>query len=100
LVKALGMTGISRSQVSRLCQALDEQVERFRSRPLAGAYPDVWTDATFVKVRQDGRVVSSAVVIAVGVHDSGQLADLMDAAEVDVLAYLGVPRALAPAVVY
>ena len=58
LVKALGMEGISKSQVSRICQALDEEVERFRARPLTAAYPYLWVDATFVKVRDGGRVVS------------------------------------------
>lgn len=72
LVKALGIEGISKSQVSRLGQDLDAVVERFRSRPLPGAYPYVWLDATYLKVREDGRVVSMAVVIAVGVHASGQ----------------------------
>jgi len=67
LVKALGMSGISKSQVSELCEELDEEVERFRNRPLKGAYPYVWVDATYVKARQDGRVNSVAVVIAVGV---------------------------------
>lgn len=67
LVKALGMGGISKSRVSELCKELDEEVERFRSRPLEGSYPYVWVDATYVKSRQDGRVVSTAVVIAVGV---------------------------------
>ncbi len=67
LVRALGMGGISKSRVSRLCEELDEEVERFRDRPLEGAYPYVWLDATYVKARQDGRVVSVAVVIAVGV---------------------------------
>jgi len=71
LVKALGMDGISKSQVSRLCQALDEEVERFRGRPLTAAYPYVWLDATFVKVRDGGRVVSQAVVVAVGVTAGG-----------------------------
>ena len=66
LVKALGMTCISKSQVSRLCEELDEEVERFRGRPLEGPYPYVWLDATYVKARQDGRVASTAVVIAVG----------------------------------
>jgi transposase-like protein len=72
LVKALGLDGISKSQVSRLCQSLDEEVERFRSRPLEGEYPYVWLDATFVKVRDGGRVVSQAVVIAIGVNGDGQ----------------------------
>jgi putative transposase len=68
LVKALGMEGISKSQVSRLCEELDEEVARFRDRPLLGPYPYVWVDATYVKARQDGQVVSIAVVIAVGVR--------------------------------
>jgi transposase-like protein len=67
LVKALGMEGISKSRVSELCEELDEEVERFRNRPLEGSYPYVWVDATYLKARQDGRVVSTAVVIAVGV---------------------------------
>src|ERR671929_461607 len=54
LVQALGLQGISKSQVSRLCQELDREVERFRARPLLGPYPYLWLDATFVKVRQDG----------------------------------------------
>jgi putative transposase len=72
LVKALGLDGISKSQVSRLCQSLDEEVERFRNRPLEGSFPYVWLDATFVKVRDGGRVVSQAVVIAIGVNGEGQ----------------------------
>src|SRR5919202_392582 len=72
LVKALGMSGISKSQVSRLCQALDTEVERFRTRKLDGPYPVCWLDATFLKVRQEHRVVSMAVVIAVGVNQDGQ----------------------------
>jgi transposase-like protein len=72
LVRALGMEGISKSQVSRLCAELDAEVERFRSRRLEGPYPYVWLDATFVKVRQDGRIVSLAVVLAVGVRASGE----------------------------
>jgi transposase-like protein len=72
LVKALGLDGISKSQVSRLCQALDEEVERFRQRPLVGAYPYVWLDATFVKARDGGRVVAKAVVLAIGVNADGQ----------------------------
>lgn len=71
LVKSLGLEGISKSQVSRLCAALDAEVERFRRRPLTGAYPYLWVDATFVKAREDGRVVSQAVVVAVGVRADG-----------------------------
>ena len=71
LVKSLGMDGISRSQVSRLCAELDEEVERFRTRRLEGDYPYLWLDATFVKVREQGRVTSQAVVLAVGVTAAG-----------------------------
>ena len=72
LVKALGIDGVSKSQVSRVCAELDAEVERFRTRRLEGPYPYVWLDATFVKVRQQGRVVSQAVVIAIGVRASGE----------------------------
>ena len=72
LVQALGMNGISKSQVSRLCQELDSEVERFRSRRLEGAYPYVWLDATYMKVRENSRVVSQAVVIAIGVRATGE----------------------------
>ena len=68
LVKALGMAGISKSRVSELCEELDEEVERFRGRPLEGLYPYVWLDATYLKAHQDGRVAATAVVIAVGVN--------------------------------
>jgi transposase-like protein len=71
LVKALGLEGISKSQVSRLCAPLDAEVERFRARPLTGGHPYVWVDATFVKAREDGRVVAQAVVVAVGVREDG-----------------------------
>ena len=66
------MQGISKSQVSRVCQELDGEVERFRTRRLEGPYRYVWLDATFVKVRQEGRVVSMAAVIAIGVRMSGE----------------------------
>jgi putative transposase len=72
LVQALGLQGLSKSQVSRLCQALDAEVERFRTRRLEGPYPYVCLDATFVKVREHGRVVSMAVVIAVAVRATGE----------------------------
>ena len=72
LVKALGIDSVSKSQVSRLCMELDAEVERFRTRRLDGPYPYVWLDATFVKVREGGRVVSQAVVIAIGVRASGE----------------------------
>jgi transposase-like protein len=74
LAQPLGLNGISKSQVSLLCQELDAEVERFRSRPLTdAAYPYLWLDATFLKGRQQGRVVAQAVVIAIGVNaQSGQ----------------------------
>jgi putative transposase len=72
VVQALGLQGISKSQVSRLCSELDGEVERFRTRKLDGPYPYLWLDATFLKVRQDGRVVSLAVVLAIGVNAGGQ----------------------------
>ena len=71
LVRSMGMTGISKSQVSRLCAGLDGEVERFRNRGLEGTYPYIWLDATALKVRRDGRVVSMAVVIAIGVNVRG-----------------------------
>jgi putative transposase len=72
LVRALGLEGVSKSQVARVCQALDAEVERFRTRRLEGPYPYLWLDATCVKARHDGRVCSMAVVIAIGVTASGE----------------------------
>ncbi|MDQ3028367.1 MAG: IS256 family transposase [Pseudomonadota bacterium] len=72
LVKAMGMTGISKSQVSRLCEEIDERVNVFLERPLEGDWPYLWIDATYVKVRQAGRVVSVAVIIAVAVNTEGR----------------------------
>jgi len=72
LVKAMGMTGISKSQVSRLCAEIDEKVKAFLSRPLEGDWPYLWIDATYVKVRQSGRIVSVAVIVAVGVNSDGR----------------------------
>jgi putative transposase len=72
LVKALGMSGISKSQVSRLCEEIDEKVEAFLDRPIEGDWPYLWIDATYVKVRQNGRIVSVAVIIAVGVNSDGR----------------------------
>jgi transposase-like protein len=72
LVKAMGMTGISKSQVSRLCAEIDEKVKAFLSRPIEGDWPYLWIDATYVKVRQSGRIVSVAVIVAVGVNSDGR----------------------------
>ena len=72
LVKALGMTGISKSQVSRLCSEIDEKIASFLHRPLEGDWPYLWLDATYVKVRQNGRIVSVAAIIAVAVNSDGR----------------------------
>jgi putative transposase len=72
LVKAMGMTGISKSQVSRLCAEIDERVGAFLSRPIEGSWPYLWIDATYVKVREAGRIVSVAVIIAVAVNTDGR----------------------------
>ena len=70
VVESLGLR-ISKSEVSRICQGLDEQVEAFRSRPLEGRYPYLWLDAKVEKVRDGGRVVRKCLVLAYGVHESG-----------------------------
>jgi putative transposase len=72
LVKAMGMQGISKSQVSRLCGEIDERVNVFLARPIEGDWPYVWLDATYVKVRRDHHIVSVAVIIAVGVNTDGR----------------------------
>ena len=72
LVKAMGMTGISKSQVSRLCEEIDGRVKAFLDRPIEGDWPYLWLDATYVKVRQASRVVSVAVIVAVGVNSDGR----------------------------
>jgi putative transposase len=72
LVKALGMEGISKSQVSRLCGEIDERVHAFLGRPIEGDWPHVWLDATYVKVRRDHHIVSVAVIVAVGVNTDGR----------------------------
>ncbi len=71
LVEALGLAGISKDQVSRLCRELDERVHAFRERPLEGAYPYLWLDAKVEKVRDSGRVQRKALVVAYGVHEQG-----------------------------
>jgi putative transposase len=72
LVKALGMSGISKSQVSRLCEEIDGRVKAFLERPIEGDWPYLWIDATYVKVRSNGRVVPVAVIMAVGVNADGR----------------------------
>src|SRR6185312_13157272 len=72
LVKAMGMSGISKSQVSRLCVEIDDKVKAFLHRPIEGDWPYLWIDATYVKVRSQGRIVSVAVIVAVGVNADGR----------------------------
>jgi transposase-like protein len=72
LVRALGMGGVSKSQVSRLCAEIDERVQAFLERPLEGRYPYVWIDATYLKVHRHGRVVSVAAILAIGVNQAGR----------------------------
>ena len=72
LVKAMGASGVSKSQVSRLCEEIDGKVKAFLERPIEGDWPYVWIDATYLKVRRGGRIVSVAVIIAVGVNNDGR----------------------------
>jgi putative transposase len=72
LVKAMGASGVSKSQVSRLVEEIDERVNAFLTRPLEGEWPYVWIDATYVKAREAGRIVSIATIIAVGVNTDGR----------------------------
>lgn len=71
LVQALGMSGISKSEVSRICGEIDERVNAFLQRELSGEWPYVWLDATDLKSREDGHVVSRAAVVAVWVNQEG-----------------------------
>jgi putative transposase len=68
----MGMTGISKSQVSKLCKEIDERVTSFLERPLEGEWPYLWLDATYLKVRQGGRTVSVAAIIAVAANTDGR----------------------------
>ena len=72
LVKAMGMSGVSKSQVSRLCEEIDVRVKAFLDRPIEGDWPYLWIDATYVKARRDHRIVSLAVIVAVGVNADGR----------------------------
>jgi len=72
LLESLGLTGIDKSEVSRICKSLDEPVAAFRGRSLEGEAPYVWLDATYLKVRQNHHVVSMAVVVAIGVRETGE----------------------------
>jgi putative transposase len=107
LVKAMGMSGISKSQVSRLCAEIDEKVKAFLNRPIEGDWPYLWIDATYVKVRESGRIVSAAVIVQEDADAARmqwrqvadqlrpkvpKLAALMDEAEADVLAFMTFPK--------
>jgi transposase-like protein len=72
LVQAMGCSGISKSEVSRLCAEVKERVDEFLERPLEGSFPYVWLDATYVKVREGSRILSKAAVIAIGLNESGR----------------------------
>lgn len=72
LVQAMGMSGISKSQVSRLCEEIDDKVAAFLNRPLEGDWPYLWLDATYLRARHGGRVVSTAVIVAVAVNSDGR----------------------------
>lgn len=72
LVKAMGGTGVSKSQVSRLCEEIDERVQAFLNRPIEGEWPYLWIDATYIKSRQGGRIVSTAAIVAVGANAKGK----------------------------
>lgn len=72
LVRSMGMDGVSKSQVSRLCGEIDGRVQDFLNRPIEGDWPYLWLDATYVKVREAGRIVSVAVTVAVGVNGDGR----------------------------
>ena len=72
LVQAMGLSGISKSQVSKLCKEIDERVGAFLKRPLEGDWPYLWLDATYLKVRQGGRIVSVAAIIAMAVNTDGR----------------------------
>jgi putative transposase len=72
LVQAMGMSGISKSPVSRLCGEIDDKLKALRGLPIEGDWPYLWIDATCVKVRQNGRIVSVAVIVAVGVNSDGR----------------------------
>ena len=72
LVRSLGLEGVSKSQVSRLCGEIDERVRTFLNRPIEGEWPYIWLDATYVKARRDHHIVSVAVIVAVGVNTDGR----------------------------
>ena len=91
LVRSMGMDGISKSQVSRLCGEIDERVNAFLARPIEGDWPYLWLDATYVKVRRDHHIVSVAVIVAVGVNTDGRREVLGGAGQGSGRAAAGIP---------
>ena len=92
----MGMDGVSKSQVSRLCAEIDERVQDFLTRPIGGDWPYLWLDAAYVKVRQAGRIIPVAVTIAVGVNGDGRrevLGMAIGASEAEIF-WLGFLRSL------
>lgn len=72
LVQVIGMTGIPKRQMNQLCGEIDDKVKAFLARPIEGDWPYLWIEATYVKVRQQVRIVSVAVIVAVGVNSDGR----------------------------
>lgn len=72
LARAMGLAGVSKSEVSRVCQEIDERVQGFLDRPIEGSWPYLWIDATYLKVREGGRIISTAVIIAIAVNADGR----------------------------
>ena len=68
----MGASGVSKSQVSRLVEEIDARVDAFLARPIEGAWPYLWIDATYLRTREAGRIVSTAVIIAGGVNTDGR----------------------------
>jgi hypothetical protein len=82
LAKALGASGVSKSEVSRLVVEIDERVQAFLNRPLEGDFPYVWLDATYVKAREGGRIIDKAAVVAIGLSQAGKR-EVLGMAEID-----------------
>jgi transposase-like protein len=72
LLQAMGLTGVDKSRVSRVCQELDGLAQAFRSRPLQGSYAYLWLESLYLKVRQDHRIVNQAMAVAIGVRETGE----------------------------
>ena len=95
----MGGTGISESQVSRLCADIDERVQAFLGRPIEGSWPYLWIDATYLKSRKAGRIVSVAAIVAVGANTDGRREVLGVATGASEAEVFWVLSALAPVIV-